>query len=249
MPFALNLLRHSIARRPDFSAGLTAAGFKVVEQLARPSPEDVVLCWNRSGGVHERAEVFERAGAHVLVTENGYLGKGWNGHEWFALARDHHAGAGQWKTEGDERWDGFGVELAAWKAGSEIVILEQRSIGEPDVRSPDGWAESMLRRIGGRIRRHPGMSAAAPIEDELEDAKCVVTWNSGAALKALAHGVPVFYECPTWIGRGAARPVSEWGNEPARDDAARLAMFRRLAWAMWTREEIRSGAPFKRLVQ
>lgn len=75
----------------------------------------------------------------------------------------------------------------------------------------------------------------------------MVTWNSGAALKALKLGVAVWYEFTQWIGAQAARPLSEWGAEPKRDDADRLAMFRRMAWSMFTLDEIRTGEPIARL--
>lgn len=59
---------------------------------------------------------------------------------------------------------------------------------------------------------------------------------SGAALQALLWGIPVASEMPDWIG--------------AQDntDAGRLAMFRRLAWAQWTLEEISDGLPFRSLL-
>lgn len=249
MPRALNLLRHSITRRPQFVAGLAAAGYEVVERLERPGPTDIVLTWNRSAGFHETATVFEDAGARVVVAENGYLGKSWLGDEWFALSLWHHAGAGQWPNGPNSRWDSLGVNLETWKTGSEIVVFEQRSIGEPDVRSPPGWAESAQRLTGGRIRRHPGVSMpSVSLEDHLSDARCVVTWNSGAALRALLMGVPAFYEFPAWIGAKAALPLTAWPAEPKRCDEARLAMFRRLAWAQWRIVEIESGEAFAALL-
>lgn len=249
MPRALNLLRSSIGRRPSFDKGLKAAGFDLVDKVSDPKPDDVVLTWNRQTGHHETAQRFESSGSRVVVAENGYFGKDWMGAEWFALALWHNAGAGDWKPEGPERWDMFHVELKPWRFGSETIILGQRCIGEPGVRSPELWAETTKARIGGRIRRHPGKDKAKPLEDDLRNARCVVTWNSGAALKAVLLGVPVFYEFEEWIGAEAGLPMSMWGHEPKRDDAARLAMLRRLAWAQWTAEEIESGFPFKRLLE
>jgi hypothetical protein len=253
LPRALNRLRASLHyRREAFDAGLTAAGFEVVEQLSNPKPGDLLLIWNRYGGYHEEACHFERAGGRVLVTENGYLGKAWCGGEWFALAEGHHAGAGRWQDGGPARWDAWGVEMAPFRQhGSETVILGQRGIGEPGVRSPDRWAESVQQRFGGRIRPHPGQGPAKPLADDLPAAREVITWHSGAALQALLLGVPVWFEFPRWIGAGAGRPLSVLGAgaEPARDEEARLAMFRRLAWAQWTLDEIRTGEPIRCVLQ
>jgi hypothetical protein len=74
----------------------------------------------------------------------------------------------------------------------------------------------------------------------------VVTWGSGAALKALAMGVPVFHTFPQWIGAGAANPLGSDLEKPFRGD--RLPMFRRLAWAMWPLHELESGAAFAALL-
>lgn len=248
---ALNLLRLSLYyRRTCFDAGLKAAGFNVVQTLHDPKPGDVLLIWNRYAGFNELAAYFERSRAKVLVTENGHLGKDWKGGEWFSLALGHHAGAGQWADGGPARWDSWGVELKPWQDGPRThLILGQRGIGEPGIASPDHWAETVQRRIGGRIRKHPGVEKeSVSLADDLAGTGNLVTWNSGAALKALMLGVAVWYDFPQWIGAEAARPLSEWGAEPKRDDAARLSMFQRMAWAMWTLNEIRTGEPIERLL-
>lgn len=237
-------------RREAFNDGLRAAGFDVVEQLPKPQPGDALLIWNRYAGFHEVAHAFERAGALVLVCENGWLGKAWRGGEWFSLCRDHHAGAGRWAIGGPQRWDCWGVEMAPYRTdGDEAVIFGQRGIGEPGIASPHNWAEATRHRIGGRIRPHPGNAApAVPLADDLRRARECATWNSAAGLHALLLGVPVWHAFPQWIGAGASRPLAEWGKaDPMRHDGARLEMFRRLAWAMWTLDEIRTGGPIRRL--
>jgi hypothetical protein len=237
-------------RRSAFVEGLQCAGFDVVADLARPGPEDLVVLWNRSGWRNDEARRFEAAGARVLVAENGYLGKTWRGGKWFSLALDHHAGAGRWPDGGPGRWDSWNVELAPWRAGgAETLILAQRGIGEPGIASPLGWAEGVQALIGGRIRQHPGKDApTVPLEQDLARAASVVTWHSAAALQALLLGVPAWYAFPRWIGAGAARPLAEFGKLPRCDDAARLAMFRRLAWAVWNVDEVNSGQAFQALL-
>lgn len=248
---ALSLLRDSTHYRADaFRAGLTAQRFDVVESLPDPRPGDLLLSWNRSGARHVLAQRFEAAGARVVVAENGYLGKAWLGRKWFALALGHHCGLGRWPDGGPQRWDALGFELEPWRSGgTQTLVLEQRGIGEPGIASPGGWAENMARRLRGRIRRHPGAGpVAVSLRDDLAGVAQVVTWASGAALLALAYGVPVFFDLAGWIGAPAARPVAEFASGPWRDDAARLAMFRRLAWAHWTVEEVENGAAFERLL-
>lgn len=238
-------------RKADFLTGLAAAGFAVLPRVDRPGAGDVLVTWNRSPSREPEARRFEDGGARVLVCENGYLGKEWLGRKWFAMAWGHHAGAGTWPNGGPSRWDGWGVDLAPWRTGTaETVILAQRGIGEAGIASPANWAQDVQQRIGGRIRRHPGSAApTVPLAEDLANASSVVTWSSSAALHALLMGIPVWYGFDRWIGAGAARPLAEYGAEPRRDDAARLATFRRLAWAMWDADEVRSGEPFRRFTE
>jgi hypothetical protein len=254
LPRALNLLRQSLHyRRESFDAGLRAAGFDLVDQLPRPRVDDLLVIWNRYGGFDEHARRFEGAGGTVLVAENGWLGKHWRGGEWFALAVGHHAGAGRWPDGGPARWDGWSVALGPWRTGgAETVILGQRSIGEVGVRSPDGWAEAARARIGrGRVRPHPGNAApAVDLAADLASAREVVTWHSagGAAGADMGHSGLVRLPAVDRRRRGApAERLAE--RTAARATGARLAMFRRLAWAMWTLDEIRTGEPIRRLVE
>ena len=237
-------------RRELFLAGMQVAGLEVARRIEKPEQGDVLVIWNRAAARESEAKRFEAAGARVLVVENGYLGKNWNGQKWFAMAWGHHAGAGTWPHHGAARWDSWKVEMAPWRVGgNETVILAQRGIGEPGVASPRGWAESVQRQIGGRIRHHPGPNAhAVPLAQDLANASSVVTWHSAAALHALLLGVPVWHAFDRWIGAGAARPLADFGGDPKRDDAARSAALRRLAWAMWNAEEVRSGAAFRSLM-
>lgn len=253
MPRALNLLRPALHyRRDSFDAGLRAAGFDVVPAIDRPQRGDVLAVWNRYGGFDDHAGRFEAAGGTVLVIENGPLGKGWRGGEWFSLAVGHHAGAGRWPDGGASRWNDWRVDLAPYRTGGrETLIFGQRGIGEPGIRSPDRWAESVRGRFGGRIRPHPGTGEpAVSLEADLRDARECITWHSGAALQALLAGVPVWYAFPQWIGAAACWPLAEYGKkEPRRDDEARRRMFERLAWSTWTLDEIRTGLPIRMLLE
>lgn len=228
-----------------FLKGLQAAGFTLTTSC-KPKPGDVLVQWNRKHDLEARK--FEAAGATVLIVENGLFGKVWNGLKWFSISIGHHAGAGTWKDLGPERWDSWGVDLKPWKGGKEIVVLGQRGIGEPGVASPYYWAETVAKKLGGRVRPHPGKDApSVSLEADLADARACVTWNSGAALSALVLGCPVFHAFDRWIGREAAKPLSEFG-EPLKDDQKRLSMFRKMAWAMWTAEEVEAGYPFEVLL-
>lgn len=234
MPFALQLLPEGPNyRKPVFDAGLERAGYMPVDGGA-PAPEDIVVMWNRHPRHEPLAREYERAGARVVVVENGYLGKTWIGKKWFAISVGHHNGAGQWRDGGAARWDSWGVEMSPPRApGGETVILGQRGIGEPGLASPVNWEHRAQARYGGRIRAHPGAGAdSGDLLYDLRTASRVITWGSGAAVLAKLAGIEVINEFPQWIGAG--------------DDG--LATFRRLAWAMWTAEEVESGEAFRWLL-
>jgi hypothetical protein len=239
-------------RRAAFSSGLSAVGYAVSYVLpCRPNPEDVLVIWNRYGGGERAALTFEKAGAKVLVAENGYLGKDWLDDTWYAIAHGQHNGAGRWPTGGPERWDSLGVELAPMRGGSEVVLLPQRGIGPAGVAMPRDWTDRTYARLRGRglrvrVRQHPGTRECVPLERDLGKASAVVTWGSGAALKALVMGVPVFYDFPQWIGGPAASRFTD-DLTPCVD--ARLEMFRRLAYAQWRIGEIADGTAFRHLLR
>ena len=200
--------------------------------------------------------------------ENGFLGKDLAGDSWYAMALGHHAGRGQWPHSTqpleywlDEsaghpgrRWDDLGVVLEPWREpGGETLVLQQRGIGEPGIASPRQWAERVMPKLKhARMRAHPGAGRGIDLVRDLKKVSEVVTWASGAALKCLVLGVPVWYEMKGWIGAWAARPLAERRKGatpvPVLGDAARIAAFRRLAWAQWRLSEIRNGTAFRALL-
>ena len=250
MPTACVLQRHE--REPShFWRGCEAAGFRVSGSPAkRPARGDLLLIWNRQGLRHQIAHSYESAGAKVIVAENGYIGRAPDGGKMYALARSHHNGRGHWQVGGDERFAALGVELKPWRErGEHILILAQRGFGEPGVAMPRDWPDKVKRRLRGvtarpvRLRAHPGL-LRTPLEPDFENVHACVTWGSGAAIKAIAAGVPVFHELPGWIGAPAARFGLDRIEDPFLGD--RLPMFRRLAWAQFSAKEIETGEPIRR---
>jgi len=248
------LIREQPAYRRDaFAAGLEAAGYRICARIADPGPDDIAVIWNRYGVGEATARQIEAAGGRTLVCENGYLGRDWRGGHWYAISLTHHNGAGTWYPGGPERWDGWNVDLAPFRDGTgDILVLPQRGIGPRGVAMPADFRQRAMAAIGGnawRWRPHPGeLTPPVTLDEDLSKAGLVVTWGSGAALKALAAGVPVAHLFERWIGAPAARLGRDGVERPRRCERARLEMFRRLAWAMWRVEEIANGEPFRHLL-
>ena len=258
-PTAYCLVRDRPPYRQDaFHAALRRLGFKLgkISAATRPDPRDLLVIWNRYGVGDRLAKLFERDGARVLVAENGYLPmRGTK--KAFALALNHHNGAGAWPRADHPRAHLLDVELRPWRPHTpELLVLPQRGIGPSGVAMPRAWPDDVRRRLNlatrqrVRIRRHPGTDrpTSPTLEEDLEGAGACVTWGSGAALKALVAGVPVFHEFKRWIGA----PASTFGiaktTEPARPDN-REQLLERVAWAQWSVEELETGEPLARLLE
>lgn len=220
-------LRHDLPERlAAFRSGLLAHGH------TEGADADLLVTWNRFGLNGMKADQVEARGGTVLVVENALWGNGFLGESWLSISRRFHHTAQP--AYGPGRWDCMGVRLSPFRTAGETVVLAQRGIGHPAYRQPIGWPEDAQRRYGGRIRPHPGKQEGRPLAQDLAQCGRVVTWASGAAVKALMWGIPVTSEMPGWVA------------EQDNTEAGRLAMFRRLAWSHWTLEEIARGDPFYR---
>ncbi|MDQ3288641.1 MAG: hypothetical protein M3Q42_10365 [Pseudomonadota bacterium] len=221
-------------RREAFTRGLERCGYTVVHEITnKPRDGDLLVLWNRYGPGGHAADIFEARGLPVLVAENATWGNDFAAERWYSLWRGRHNTAGNFPVGDLERWDALGVELQSWRpAGGEVVGLPQRGIGPVGTAMPRGW----VPRGCDRIRHHPGTGDCVPLEKDLARASRVITWGSGAAVKALTWGIPVTSYMPDWCA------------QQDNTDAGRLAMFRRLAWAQWRLAEIESGEAFRCLL-
>lgn len=251
-------------RRDAVRRGLERAGFRVEYALpANARPTDALVVWNRYGVADRAAAGFPGL---VFVLENGYLGHDFRGEKWYAVSLDDHNGAGRWYPEDHTRWRSLGININGWQNSPHgpLLVLGQRGIGRPGLASPRGFEQDASKAAGYAIAKglqprrdivtkpHPGPGPAQQkLGSELNGAHAVVTWASGAAIKALLFGYPVLFCCPSWIGGPASLPFEAWcRGEPVRlDSHARLLMFESLAYAVWTVGEIESGAPFVRLME
>jgi hypothetical protein len=259
-------------RREAFAAGLKAAGLEVEHRPpVKPDRNTVLVIWNRYGSMHELALQTERAGGTVWVAENGYLGAGGSSpkfdvhpggpqpHHYYALAEGWHNGRGRWPVVAEDaalaptRFQRLGVELKPWRTeGDYVLVCPNRSFGIGEqVMHPD-WAERTAARLRKqtklevRVRAHPGNNAPKrTLAEDLSRAAICVVWSSGAAVHALAEGIPTYIEAPFQILKGAAAagPLHNPGCPE------RAPHFERMAWAQWSVAEIQSGEPFRHLLR
>ena len=234
-------MRYSPPERVEkFKKGLMAVGYECKEGLtSNPRKNDLFVTWNRIGHADQIANTFQARGCQVIVAENGSWGKSFAEKSWLTLALRYHNSQGCFPIGGNERFDQLNVNLQPFRTQGETVILAQRGIGSQPTAMPRSWPDDARKRYKCRIRKHPGKNAknVISLEDDLKDCGLVVTWGSGAAIAALTMGIPVVSEMKNWIG------------EQDNTVEGRLKMFRQMAWAQWTLDEIEKGDPFKWLLR
>ncbi len=244
-------------RRDAFVTGLGKHGYTVVQKLDQPDDMDLYVSWNLHGQSELTANRFRRAGARVLVCENGAIGKDKDGRQLYCIARNaHHAGS--WYVGGPERWEALGIEVKPWQpdAGSVVLVCDQRGIGSSVMASPAGfgsglWTDLTRRGIAAKLRQHPQVSkrATVPLLDDLKQARVCAVWSSMSGVQALVEGVPVAYFAPAWIASVGARQGMHGIENPLRDDALRMKALSRVAWAQWSIAEVEAGVPFDYLLR
>lgn len=241
-----------VYRREVFVAGLKAAGYDVqpLHCIGSGKPGEVLVIWNRYGGLHETASRFEKNGGTVLVAENAYLGNDRSNRTRYAIARGGHNGQGEWYCGGPERWQNLGIALKPWRQeGEHVLVCPNRSFGRPGYIMPSNWPEVVIANLRTltkrpiRLRLHPGNSPPkTPLSQDLKNAWAVVIWSSSVGCEALVEGIPVLCLSPAWILKSVTSPDLRNINDPPLLD--RLPGFEKLAWAQWHIDEIASGEPF-----
>lgn len=258
-------LRHQPPYRSDaFADGFERLGYKVQMQFPPEGgvrPKDVVVTWNLNPRYRPAALEAKRAGAPLLVAENGYIPKKAGRELYYALARDGHNGSGYWFVGNEDRWSPLNRHIGPWQdnKGGHVLVIGQRGIGSEVMKCPLNFYErvrpkisALLERVSARerpeirFRPHPGRGGPeTPLSDDLRGAMAVVTWASNVANLALLGGIPVFRLAPYHVNE-ATIPVLDRLLDPPRPD--RLAAFQKLAWAQWSLSEIQSGEAFKVLL-
>lgn len=259
-------LRHEPPYRSDaFANGFERLGFKVQMKFPGPRdvrPEDVVVTWNLNPRYRPAEEAALRAGAALIVAENGYIPKLGSTDHYYALARNGHNGSGMWFVGAEDRWTPLGRTIKPWVSRPDgyILIADQRGIGSELMKCPRPFYETVapkIERIFAKIdrkkipqiklREHPGRHVAKrSLMEDLNGARAVVTWASNVANEALLEGIPTFRVAPYHVNEAALPDLTLLPNPPQPD---RLAAFKKVAWAQWSLREIEDASAFRSLLR
>lgn len=205
---------------------------------------------------------YRDAGLPVLVTDLGYTRKRVPSYFQVGLYQIN------WLPPFDcpeDRLEHLGLLIEPRKHGDHIVIAGQKAYDAQHYMSHDeltamyqSWVDEIRRHTDRSIifRPHPrsydmrlqGVEHDIPSDRQdgglpelLNNAHCLVTYNSTAATEALIQGVPVFCMGPAQALPLANTVFSEIEEPffPSRDQlTAHLA---KVAYAQWTADELASG--------
>lgn len=236
---------------------------------------DAVVIWSQlwAGRMRGNRAVYEQYRSRnrpIWIVDAGCIQRG---HTW-RISADRHgmiAGSGHDASRRNQ----LGLMLDPWRhqRGSDVLIALQRTDsnqwqGMPDVNT---WLGTVIKNLKQhtdrpiRIRPHPRNSITYQSPDvvveqpqhlsgtydsydfsaSLDQAWCVINWNSSPGIIATLRGVPAFVG-----GSSLAAPVANQDlsriEDPVMPDRTRWA--NDLAWTEWTVAEMQQGEPQSYLI-
>jgi len=249
-------------KRDAILEGIDVLGYKLEThpEKLKGGTDSLFVTWNLHGD-NSQSDRVRKSGGTVIVVENPYIPTDLDGNEYLAMGVNGHNGSGLTPPRAEDRLSRLGVNdlFEPWKVeGQHILVVGQRGIGSPYMRSPPQWGEKVTEKLSQLSHRsvihrpHPGRVAVTdlpPLQEQLNGAHCIVMWASNCATTALLQGIPVFYCAPFCVLRQACRQGWARLEDTKKDDRARLEAFKDLSYAQWNLDEIRTGEAYERLIE
>lgn len=168
----------------------------------------------------------------------------------------HYTGTHDYPSD---RFDAWGIDPKPYTTGSKIIICPSsetmtRWTTGMDVKT---WVDTTSKYIAKHtdmpieVRYKPranGTSgprvASVPIEDQLQDAHCVVTSISLSAMEAQLAGVPTICHTDSFANSISSSSLNI-NNLVYPSDSERQQWFNNLAYSQFTQNEISSGTAYE----
>ena len=252
---AANKSAHQQEHQAALAEGLSKFGITAHKSIAGSST-NLVSCWGWRHG-----KILRDMGHEVLVMERGYIGDrfsysslAWNGLNGLAKFPDKTGCT-------SERFDRVG-KIRPWKEGGEYVLIMGQVPGDASLRGRNlvPWYEGIAvlakdfyglpvkfrehPKSKSRTRpRHTQLCTAGTIQESMDGAAVVVTYNSNSAVDSLLYGVPtIAYDSGSMAWLVANHTIGELINRDREQWAYDLAH------KQWTLDEIASGEALKDLL-
>lgn len=191
-------------------------------------------------------------GREFYYIDRGYFARGhYDGY--YRVTKNDFQYTGAIEPFKPDRWEKLGIEMKPWRRKGTHIVVTELSGPHAAFLGIDGaeWLSVVTRELGKHTDR-PIMvktkSPAAepdkwPFTEAIEDAWCVVTHSSVAALEAITGGIPA-----VTLAKCASSPVS-WSmkaiESPEWPDRTPWAWA--LAYQQFTLDEFRNGYAWKRV--
>jgi hypothetical protein len=212
-----------------------------------------------------------REGRDFLFIDHAYFLKGYDHPNWMRITKNRHAFGPTLVGRPDDRFNQHfkgKYALSPWRGSADgpiLVLPPTNAISW--LFGAHTWEDHVLRDIrrytdhpikvrekpedpivdanGNLTRMQINPSKDVPLSEDIKNARAVVVYNSNSAIECVKMGVPVIcYE------NCAAYPISfsisDLENCAAfADEPDRQQLFNDLAYAQFTRDEMKQGLPLK----
>jgi len=140
------------------------------------------------------------------------------------------------------------VKIMSWRGGrGDKILLLPPSPPYMDTFDLRNWLNEMAHTINiytGReivVRAKPAKGRfARPLQEQLNEAYCVVTWGSAIALEAMRMGIPTISTgwCPAKI---ASKKLEDLETSEMLVEPDRMSIFNSLTWSCFSKKELDSA--------
>jgi len=196
-----------------YAQGIKVAPMNPTVYVRQSSPQDVVM-YGLLRGLQDAWHRARKLNLDWTYLDNGYLKPGhFDGHYSATINALQHTGAGDYER-GKSRFEELDLgwkRLSPWKkTGDYILVLPPTEVFSGLMGfSPPPWIKDVRERLSHvtdrtiKIRAKPGSTLDGKVvpkgntlEEDLEKAYAMVTYNSKAGIAAIVQGVPVFVSSP-----------------------------------------------------
>lgn len=244
---------------------------KVLTTLDDYEPSDVAVVM----GVYkknvprsfQRGRVIEeqkKRGLTTVILETGYINRGDGPDNHYACGLNGLNGRADFKNANSPADRAQGILLQDWKQGQNIVLCGQVPWdASVDFTDHKAWLEATVRGINLNsdrpviFRPHPKAKlppipgtiySQRPLQEDLKDAWCCITFNSNSGVESVLAGVPVFAFDPGSMVYSIASKRLDMLHKPVMPSIDCMQQWLNdLCYAQWTPDELAKGLAWAHL--
>jgi hypothetical protein len=203
-------------------------------------------------------------GLDTVIIETGYLNRGAGPDHHYAVGLNGLNGRADFRNADspDDRAERFKPKVKPWRADGEHIVLCGQVPWDASCDFIDivKWADEtaiFVKTLTEReivYRPHPLVKTPTPVhcrrsnnywlQDDLENAWCVVTFNSNSGVEAIMDGIPAVATDPGSMIMGVETNIGQVDNPRMPDRCQWLA---NLCYAQWTPREMEEGSTWTHL--